>query len=170
MNLATVPVDLFSSETLNVVGPIGTVLAMIAFIYWGLAKGKIVVGSQHLRELGHVEQQLTRERLEHDETIKQMREDHAAQIDKVRADADRAAERREAENVATIAGLRVDVARMYGAWQIEAESRERVTRAKDGAVGEGILSLLEAMRAGPMGSNLPPLEIEPTPTVGSDGG
>jgi hypothetical protein len=112
-----------------------------------------------------------RESKEHDDTIKQMREDHAAQIDKVRADSERAAERREQENVATIAGLRIDVARMYGAWQIEAEARERVSRAKDGALGEGVMSLLEAMRAGPMGSQLPHLQIsgeEARPAVNDD--
>lgn len=158
--LQATPVDLLSSETLNVVGPIGTVLAVAAGLYWALLKGKLVVGSQ-----------VTRERAEHDATIRQMREDHALQIRSVREDAVASATRRELENAATIMGLRADVGRMYGAWQITDEARERVTRARDGATSQALLSLLEAVRAGPLGDRLPPLEIaEGAPTVGSDDG
>lgn len=158
-----------SSETLNIVGPIGTVVAVVAGLYWALQRGKLIVGSQHVRELAAVEKARDRENTEHDVTLKAMREDFAVQIAAVRGDAVSAAARRESENAATIAGLRDDVMRMYGAWQIEAGARERVTSARDDAVGQGLLSILEAVRAGPMGNTMPARQLETGERASDDG-
>jgi hypothetical protein len=93
-----------------------------------------------------------------------MRADHDKRIADVRADAVASASRREAENAATIAGLRADVHRLYGAWQITESAAERVVSARIRADDETILTQMEAIRR--LLNTTEPLQL-PTTTIGS---
>jgi hypothetical protein len=160
------PVDLLTSETVSVVGPVGTVIGVILGLYWALQREGLVTGKAHRREVEKLSTDLTRERLEHDDTIKAMREDYHGRIKDIRDDWERQASRREAENQGTIAGLRADVARLYGAWQITESSAERLVRSRIRADDETILTLMEAIRRSQNGERL---EL-PTTTIGSSSG
>lgn len=140
------PGDLFTSEALNIVGPIGTVIALIVGLYWALQREGLVTGKAHRREVEKLAGDLMRERAEHDQTISDMRADHRKRIDDIREDAVASAVRREAENAATIAGLRADVSRLYGAWQITESAAERVVTSRIRADDETIITLMEAIR------------------------
>jgi hypothetical protein len=142
----TAPIDVFTSETVSIVGPIGTIIALIVGIYWALAREKLVTGAAHRRELAVRDRDIERERIEHDQYIAIMREDHRKRIDDIRSDAVASAIRREAENAATIAGLRADVTRLYGAWQITESAAERVVTSRIRADDETIITLMEAIR------------------------
>ena len=159
----TAPVDLFTAETVSVVGPVGSVIAIIVGLYWALQREGLVTGRAHRRELSKMAADLERERREHDDTVKAMREDHDKRIADVRGDALASAIRREAENAATIAGLRADVTRLYGAWQITENAAERVVTSRIRADDETIITLMEAIRRSQSGERL---EL-PTITTGS---
>lgn len=140
------PVDVFSSETVSVVGPVGTVIGVILGLYWALQREGLVTGKAHRREVEKLAADLTRERLEHDDTIKAMREDYHGRIKDIREDWERQAARRETENQGTISGLRADVNRLYGAWQITESAAERVVSSRIRADDETILTMMEAIR------------------------
>jgi len=157
------PVDIFTTDAISIVGPIGTVVGIIVGLYWALAREKLVTGAAHRRELEARDKDIARERVEHDKYVENMRADHAKQFGDIRADAVASAIRREAENAATIAGLRADVTRLYGAWQITENAAERVVSSRIRADDETIITLMEAIRRSQNGERL---EI-PTTTIGS---
>lgn len=164
--LYAAPVDLLTTETVGIVGPVGTVIGVILGLYWALQREGLVTGKAHRREIVKLADDLTRERVEYDATIKAMREDHHARIKDIREDWERQAARREAENAATIAGLRADVARLYGAWQITEHAAERVVTSRIQANDETIITLMEAIRRSQSGERL---ELPTTNTIGSAG-
>lgn len=161
--LLRAPGELFTSEALNIVGPVGTVIGVIVGLYWALQREGLVTGKAHRREVAKLAGDLERERLEHDQTIKDMRADHDKRIADVRADAERASVRREAENQGTIAGLRQDVSRLYGAWQITESSAERLVSSRIRADDETIITLMEAIRRSQSGERL----ALPAETIGT---
>ena len=165
MAYLTAPTELFAAETIGVVGPVGTVIALIVGLYWALQREGLVNGRAHRREIVKLEAQIEREDREHSEYVKAMREDHDKHIADVRADALAAAVRREAENAATIAGLRADVSRLYGAWQITESAAERVVASRIRADDETIITLMEAIRRSQGDGER--LQLPTTQTIGS---
>lgn len=171
-------VDVWSSETLNIVGPIGTIIAMIGFIYWGLAREWLVTGPAHRREIARLEEAQRRELLARDTSAKTERDEHVVELAGVRTDytgqlvrRDAESVRREAELQTTIRELRLDVSRMFAAWQITDDARERVTVSRSAAEGETLRTVLEALRHSPLGDRVNrPAELEPPPTVGTGNG
>lgn len=190
-------IDVWTSETLNVAGPVATIIAMIAFIYWGLAREWLVTGAAHKREIEKLETTQRRELKARDDSMTAERTEHAAEVSAIRADyeaqlgrreaelqssradsaaalvrRDRDGERREAELQSVISGLRVDLSRMFAAWQITDDARERVTHSRLDADGETLRTVLEALRHSPVGDRMQPPhpELEGPPHVGTGNG
>lgn len=151
---SAIPLDI-PGDAVSVVGPLGTVIAIIAGLYWALSSEKLVTGKGHRREIDAQAAQIAREEREHDQVVERMRADHARQIEQIRSDAVSSASRRELENAATIDGLRTDVTRLFAAWQVTDDALNRVTDARTTANTETMLTLLEAVRHSPLSDRIP---------------
>jgi len=148
-------VDAWSSDAVNVAGPIATIIAMIAFIYWGLAREWLVTGASHRREVTRLETTQARELAAREAALTAERVEHAAEVSQIRADYERQITRREGELQATITTQRGDLSRMFAAWQITEDALSRVTDSRLTAGGEMMSTMLEALRASPLGDRLP---------------
>lgn len=144
---------------------LSVVLSIIAGLYWALAREKLVTGAQHTREIATMAKAADLVTTEHATELERLRADQAATIARIlaertvqldRKDADMA--RREVELQATIAQLRADNERVFGAWHITDDALTRLTDARITASGEMMRTVLEALRHSPLADQLPALE------------
>lgn len=127
------------------------VLAVIAGLYWALVKERLVTGAQHRREIDTL-----------NKAAEIVEREHLAALDRVRADAATLALQVREDAAAALKRRDADVDRLYGAWQITDDALNRVTDSRLTAGGEMMQTMLRALEASPLRSQLPHVE---TPTT-----